>query len=120
MRKLGYPKEATPEDVEKFNTLRKSLPDLAEGSLGTCAIVANSDNLLKSQRGKEIDAHDTVFRHNTPTRGFEKNVGKKTGIVIGEALTAMPCLRLIGPLHSATPDCRALLALDWPVAFSDS
>jgi hypothetical protein len=50
MRKLGFPKEATPEDVEKFNKLRKNLPDIPEGSLGTCAIVANSDNLLKAQR----------------------------------------------------------------------
>lgn len=82
MRKLGFPKEATPEDVEKYNKLRNNLPDIPEGSLGTCAIVANSDNLLKAQRGKEIDAHDTVFRHNTPTRGFEKNVGKKTAVVI--------------------------------------
>lgn len=84
MRKLGFQfqKQATPEDIEKFGKLRQNLPDLSEGSLGTCAIVANSDNLLKAQRGKEIDEHDTVFRHNTPTRGFEKHVGKKTGIVI--------------------------------------
>ena len=30
MRKLGFAKEITPEDVEKFNKLRKNLPDLAE------------------------------------------------------------------------------------------
>ena len=83
MRKLGFnPNNAASGDLEKFNKLRKNLPNLTEGALGTCAIVANSDNLLKSTRGSEIDAHDTVFRHNTPTRGFEKNVGKKTGVVI--------------------------------------
>ena len=86
MRKLGFQVtskiDPTPEDLAKFNKLRMNLPDLTEGSLGTCAIVANSDNLLKSRRGAEIDAHDTVFRHNTPMKGFEKHVGTKSGLVI--------------------------------------
>jgi hypothetical protein len=45
-------------------------------------LLSNGSTCTATQRGKEIDEHDTVFRHNTPTRGFEKNVGKKTGVVI--------------------------------------
>jgi GT2 family glycosyltransferase len=42
-------------------------------SISTCAATT---------RGAEIDAHDTVFRHNTPTKGFEKYVGRKSRVVI--------------------------------------
>ena len=42
-------------------------PDLKQGSLGSCAVVATGDNLLKPpSRANEIDAHDTVFRYNAP------------------------------------------------------
>ena len=50
MRKLGFPKEASEADTATFNKLRMNLPDIAERSLGSCAIVANSDNLLKVGR----------------------------------------------------------------------
>jgi hypothetical protein len=36
-----------------------NLPDIAERSLGSCAIVANSDNLLKVGRPYVIDCHLT-------------------------------------------------------------
>jgi len=47
-------------------------------SLGSCALVANSENMMRSKRGADIDAHDTVFRHNTPLRGFEEYVGRRS------------------------------------------
>jgi hypothetical protein len=61
---------------EKFNMF---FPDLR--SLGTCAVVAVGANLLNLDRGKEIDAHDTVIRYNSPMKKFEKSVGKKTDIL---------------------------------------
>ena len=45
----------------------------------TCAIVGNSGTLLKSGKGRDIDAHDAVLRMNyAPTKGFEADVGSKT------------------------------------------
>jgi hypothetical protein len=66
---------------EELNEFAANLPDLSDGSLGSCAIVGNSDNTLKAQRGKDIDAHDTIFRHNTPITGFEKFVGERSTIL---------------------------------------
>ena len=51
------------------------------GAAGSCAIVGNSDNMIGGGRGKEIDDHDTILRHNTPMRGFEKDVGSRRSIV---------------------------------------
>jgi len=66
---------------EELNEFAENLPDIEEGGLGSCAIVGNSDNMLKSARGADIDAHDTIFRHNTPTRGYDKYVGKRSTII---------------------------------------
>eukprot|EP00899_Mesostigma_viride_P008268 jgi/Mesvir1/17442/Mv08719-RA.1 len=63
---------------------RKSLalPPFAPGSLGTCAIVGNSANLMKSRRGPEIDAHDTVFRYNAPVGDrLAAHLGKKSSVI---------------------------------------
>jgi hypothetical protein len=62
--------KSTPEEFEKLRA--DKLIDLKPRSLGSCALVANSENLLSGARGAEIDAHDTIFRHNTPVKGFEK------------------------------------------------
>ncbi|XP_066473964.1 alpha-N-acetylgalactosaminide alpha-2,6-sialyltransferase 2 isoform X2 [Tiliqua scincoides] len=44
-----------------------------------CAVVGNGGILNGSRQGKEIDAHDFVFRVNgAVTKGFEKDVGTKT------------------------------------------
>eukprot|EP00873_Tetraselmis_striata_P021946 jgi/Tetstr1/442210/TSEL_030357.t1 len=65
----------TGEQWEKLRTT--ALLDLKPRSLGSCALVANSENMLAGKRGPEIDAHDTIFRHNTPVKGFAKAVGKR-------------------------------------------
>lgn len=45
----------------------------------TCAVVGNSGITLVHAAGKEIDAHDAVFRMNlAPVRGFEEHVGSRT------------------------------------------
>jgi len=67
----------------KYEAWRNSkLVDLKPRMLGSCALVANSENLIKGKRGAEIDAHDTIFRHNTPVKGFEKAVGARKSSVI--------------------------------------
>jgi len=81
MRRLKF-NVNSEEDTKKFLKLAENLPSITEGALGSCAIVANSDNLLKGNRGAEIDMHDTVFRHNTPMKGFAKAVGTKTTFTI--------------------------------------
>ena len=52
----------------------KDHPKLAAGSrTKTCALVGNSGNLLLYEHGKEIDAHDLIWRFNGgKTRGFQK------------------------------------------------
>ncbi|CAL6379829.1 unnamed protein product [Bathycoccus prasinos] len=81
MRRLKF-NVNSEEDTKKFLKLAENLPSITEGALGSCAIVANSDNLLKGNRGAEIDMHDTVFRHNTPMKGFAKAIGTKTTFTI--------------------------------------
>ncbi|XP_071959052.1 alpha-2,8-sialyltransferase 8B-like isoform X2 [Antedon mediterranea] len=45
----------------------------------TCAIVGNSDILLGSKCGAEIDAHDFVMRSNmAPTHNYRRHVGNRT------------------------------------------
>jgi len=49
------------------------------GVFESCAVVGSSGHMLKFQNGREIDAHEMVFRFNSaPTLGFEKHVGMKT------------------------------------------
>ena len=55
------------------------------GFLGSCAFVANGDQVLQHEWGGEIDAHDTVIRYNTPIRGFERHVGTKATLVFHKA-----------------------------------
>eukprot|EP00899_Mesostigma_viride_P016249 jgi/Mesvir1/24625/Mv26597-RA.1 len=57
------------------------LPYLADWS--TCAVVGNSDSLLKTELGAEIDAHSAVIRFNdAPTRQLEAHVGGRTTLRI--------------------------------------
>ena len=56
-------------------------PDVKPLGFGSCAVVAVGSNVLKSERGKEIDAHDTVIRYNSPMKKYEKSVGKKSDVI---------------------------------------
>ena len=51
-----------------------------ERRYATCALVGNARSLLKKSHGKDIDAHDAVFRSNVaPTAGsFAADVGHTT------------------------------------------
>eukprot|EP00899_Mesostigma_viride_P016206 jgi/Mesvir1/24587/Mv21909-RA.1 len=55
-------------------------PDLAPGDFGSCAVVAVGINLLHARRGREIDAHDTVIRYNSPIGGYEGDVGARVDV----------------------------------------
>ena len=46
---------------------------------GTCAVLGNSGQLLGKERGREIDAHDVVYRFNqAPVKGYEQFVGSRS------------------------------------------
>lgn len=65
----------------RWNATAQNFLDLKPGSLGSCALIGNSENMLKYEWGPAIDAHDTVIRHNTPVGKYAKHVGKKATIV---------------------------------------
>ena len=57
------------------------LPNISSGSWGSCALIGLADTMLKSRKGREIDAHDTVIRlGELPLRGYEAHIGTKTDI----------------------------------------
>jgi len=56
-------------------------PDLKPGDLGSCAVVAVGDNMLRQKRGPEIDSHDTVWRYNAPYKRFKMDVGRKADVM---------------------------------------
>ena len=71
----------TQTEDQTLEDLWPNIPDHADGSLGTCAIVGNADNLSGKGWGTQIDAHDFVVRYNVEIKGFEKDVGtKRNGI----------------------------------------
>ncbi|QDZ19633.1 sialyltransferase [Chloropicon primus] len=65
----------------KWNETAQNFLDLKPGSLGSCALIGNSENMLKYNWGESIDAHDTVIRHNTPVGKYAKHVGSKATII---------------------------------------
>eukprot|EP00238_Polyblepharides_amylifera_P005686 CAMPEP_0196587768 /NCGR_PEP_ID=MMETSP1081-20130531/58537_1 /TAXON_ID=36882 /ORGANISM="Pyramimonas amylifera, Strain CCMP720" /LENGTH=580 /DNA_ID=CAMNT_0041910043 /DNA_START=261 /DNA_END=2003 /DNA_ORIENTATION=+ len=66
-------------DLEKLTKLLPAEDPMTGNFFETCAIVGSSGIVLNYEDGKDIDAHDMVFRFNSaPTRGYEKYVGRKT------------------------------------------
>ncbi|KAM9296787.1 alpha-N-acetylgalactosaminide alpha-2,6-sialyltransferase 2-like [Gastrophryne carolinensis] len=82
-----------------------------------CAVVGNAGILNGSRMGKEIDAHDYVFRVNGAIlKGFEKDVGNKTSFYFFSTNTLFNSL---GTYHSSgfkrvphTKETRYLLLPD--------
>ena len=59
------------------------LPQTDIPRFNTCAVVSSASSLKKHKFGREIDAHDAVFRFNHAlTTGYEDMVGSKTTIRI--------------------------------------
>jgi hypothetical protein len=75
-------KDRVESDKAKFGTdFINDLPQTKLPHFGTCAVVSSASSLKKYKFGREIDAHDAVFRFNkAPTAGFEDMVGSKTTI----------------------------------------
>ena len=49
---------------ELLSILLPARPPFHPRQFATCAVVGNSGDLLKTEFGQEIDAHDAVFRDN--------------------------------------------------------
>ena len=53
----------------------------------SCAIVSSAASMSGSNLGAEIDANEVVVRfNNAPTKGYEKDVGKKTSLRLTNAI----------------------------------
>ncbi|XP_045925740.1 alpha-N-acetylgalactosaminide alpha-2,6-sialyltransferase 1-like [Micropterus dolomieu] len=62
------------------------LPKPGSGGCVRCAVVATGGILNGSKMGKEIDAHDYVFRMNgAAIKGYEEDVGNRTSVYVHTA-----------------------------------
>nr|XP_033467589.1 alpha-N-acetylgalactosaminide alpha-2,6-sialyltransferase 2-like isoform X1 [Epinephelus lanceolatus]XP_033467590.1 alpha-N-acetylgalactosaminide alpha-2,6-sialyltransferase 2-like isoform X1 [Epinephelus lanceolatus] len=62
------------------------LPKPGSGECVRCAVVGTGGILNGSRMGKEIDAHDYVFRMNgAVTEGYEEDVGNRTSVYVHTA-----------------------------------
>ena len=83
LKRLG---SLPPSEGRCFVTNVTTLPTAAKLLLAgltrpRCAVVGSSPSLLRADRGREIDAHDVIFRFNfAPTRGYERSVGTRTTV----------------------------------------
>jgi len=58
--------------LQKKEFPETDLPELF--NFTTCAVVGSALDLLKKRRGREIDAHGTIFRSNqAPTKGMYRH-----------------------------------------------
>eukprot|EP00193_Tetraselmis_chui_P007599 CAMPEP_0177765606 /NCGR_PEP_ID=MMETSP0491_2-20121128/8081_1 /TAXON_ID=63592 /ORGANISM="Tetraselmis chuii, Strain PLY429" /LENGTH=349 /DNA_ID=CAMNT_0019281965 /DNA_START=33 /DNA_END=1082 /DNA_ORIENTATION=- len=81
-------------------------PNVTEGSLGKCAVVALSGRLNNSCAGAFIDSHDTVVRlGHANSKGYEAKVGVKKSIsqvmAARARMTCQPNLKKPGREHGA-------------------
>ncbi|KAG5842197.1 hypothetical protein ANANG_G00175100 [Anguilla anguilla] len=73
------PFQVVMKKVFQFFPGREQYMDSGPSRCRTCAVVGNSNNLLGSSYGPQIDDHDFVMRMNEArTVGYEKDVGNRT------------------------------------------
>uniref|UniRef100_A0AAQ4R3I4 alpha-N-acetylgalactosaminide alpha-2,6-sialyltransferase n=1 Tax=Gasterosteus aculeatus aculeatus TaxID=481459 RepID=A0AAQ4R3I4_GASAC len=93
------------------------LPRTGSDGCLRCAVVGTSGILYGSKLGKEIDAHDFVFRMNGAViKGFEEDVGNKTSVYVHTAhsITTSPLVfRKYG--YTTAPKDEALDILWWTI-----
>ncbi|XP_038072777.1 alpha-N-acetylgalactosaminide alpha-2,6-sialyltransferase 2-like [Patiria miniata] len=69
-----------------------------------CAVIGNGGMMNGSKKGKEIDAHDYVFRVNVAlTKGYEEDLGTKTSFYCFTMVTLSNSLRGGGRLGFKEP-----------------
>ncbi|RLM58762.1 hypothetical protein C2845_PM18G10150 [Panicum miliaceum] len=83
---------------ELLSILLPAKPPFHPRQFATCAVVGNSGDLLKTEFGQEIDAHDAVFRDNEApvNEKYAKHVGLKRDfrlVVRGAARNMAPILK---------------------------
>ncbi|VAH26996.1 unnamed protein product [Triticum turgidum subsp. durum] len=83
---------------ELLSILLPARPPFHPRQFATCAVVGNSGDLLKTEFGQEIDAHDAVFRDNEApvNKKYAKYVGLKRDfrlVVRGAARNMAPILK---------------------------
>ncbi|RLM70100.1 hypothetical protein C2845_PM17G11670 [Panicum miliaceum] len=83
---------------ELLSILLPAKPPFHPRQFATCAVVGNSADLLKTEFGQEIDAHDAVFRDNEApvNEKYAKHVGLKRDfrlVVRGAARNMAPILK---------------------------
>jgi hypothetical protein len=77
----GEDREGINQEAAKlmFERIASSSPVFADRKRTICAVVGASGNLIGSQYGDLIDAHDLVIRFDrAPTAGYENDVGVRT------------------------------------------
>ncbi|XP_067431964.1 alpha-N-acetylgalactosaminide alpha-2,6-sialyltransferase 1-like isoform X1 [Thunnus thynnus] len=85
---MGYKYDEVMASAKLISKPKEPLLLPVPGSDGCvrCAVVATSGILYGSKLGKEIDAHDYVFRMNGAViKGFEEDVGNKTSVYVHTA-----------------------------------
>lgn len=64
---------------EKLSLVLSERPPYLPRQFGSCAVIGNSGDLLKTKFGKEIDGYDAVVRENgAPIQNFTEYVGTKS------------------------------------------
>jgi hypothetical protein len=92
-----------------------------------CTLVGNSQQMLFSKRGEEIDGYDVVMRLNqAPTYGFEEFVGNKTTFRMINKCARAPSTLPEGTSPACAAVCRSpaadlltpiVITLDWRCSF---
>ncbi|KAG1709729.1 Alpha-N-acetylgalactosaminide alpha-2,6-sialyltransferase 5 [Nymphon striatum] len=83
MAKRGMLGLQRPEDTEVFRKLQPG--DTFDEKCGSCAVISNTDLLLGSGLGAQIDKTDCVFRFGSaPTAQYSKDIGRKSTVRLVE------------------------------------